>query len=227
MSWLGNGWIKILTQTNLNTVMYNLPNIQRTGRVETYNMMFITRLVICTLLLLWLSGCENKPGQSLPAVDMPADKQTLTTADVEITLKQFIHASINRHHTDYYDLLSASDQAVKTKEEYLEEQSKLQPNLADEYFHEISYEITSLTLNGSECNAEVLYQYPDVERMIKQVYNLSVLNKSALPALDEMKQQINAAFEGKPLPMKTLTRHFKLKHENNQWRVSTGWDRQK
>ena len=68
---------------------------------------------------------------------------------------------------------------------------------------------------------------PDVERMIKQVYNLAILGEQQLPALDEMKQRMDMEYESKPLPMKSKTRHFTLLNENGEWRVYVGWDKQK
>jgi hypothetical protein len=188
------------------------------------NYMQHSKLLIILITGILLFACDNKPEQIQPSFEIQDKKQTGSTADAELILKQFIDASINRHHADYYDLLSAKDQAIKTKEKYLEEQQQLQPNLADAYFQEITYQISSITLTGTAAKADVIYHFPDAERMIKQVYNLSILDKQGLPALDDMKQQMDIAFKDKPLPMKTVTRHFNLVHENNYWRVYMGWD---
>jgi hypothetical protein len=185
------------------------------------------RLVLFSLIALWLGACENSPHQTRADIDLPAAKDAHTTVSAETVLKKFIEASIKRQHTEFYDLLSNKDQATKTKEAYLQEQLKLQPNLADAYFQEITFEISSIKHNANEARAEVNYQYPDVERMIKKVYNLSILDPSALPALDEMKLQIDMAFKDNPLPKKTITRHFNLIRENNNWAVYLGWDKQK
>jgi hypothetical protein len=191
------------------------------------NYMQHSKLLIILITGICLLACDNKLEQIQPSFEIQDEKQTGSTADAELILKQFIDASISRHHADYYDLLSAKDRAIKTKEKYLEEQQQLQPNLADAYFQEITYEITSVTLNGAEATADVTYLYPDVERMIKQVYNLSILDKATLPSLDEMKLQIDTAFKDKPLPKKTITRHFTLLQENKDWRLYMAWDKQK
>ena len=196
-------------------------------QVEANNMMSMKYLCIPTLLIFWLSACDNSPKQTRASSNMPAEKHTQATTGPEIILKQFIDASIQRQHSDFYNTLSTRDQATKTKEQYLDEQQKLQPNLADAYFKDISYQITAITLQGTEAHADVNYLYPDVERMIKQVYNLSILDSSALPPLDEMKLQIDTAFKDKPLPIKKITRRFNLIQENNAWRVHLGWDKQK
>lgn len=192
--------------------------------LEVIAIMHKTKLLIILLPGLCLGACDNKPEQIQPSFQIQDKKQTRSTADAELTLKQFIDASISRQHADYYDLLSTKDQEIKTKAKYLEEQQQLQPNLADAYFHAINYQITAITLHGTEAKADVVYQFPDVETMIKQVYNLSVLESSTLPALDEMKQQLDAAFKDKPLPMKQVTRQFNLLNEHDEWRVHIGWD---
>lgn len=182
-------------------------------------------LPIIILMVSCLVACDRIPAPTQATNETPEQKQLPATINAETILKQFIDASINRRHAEYYDLLSARDHAIKTRLQYLEEQGKLQPNLADEYFHDITYQITSITLNGSTAAAEVDYQFPDAERMIKQLYNLSVLDAGALPALDEMKKQMDATFRDKPLPMKNVKRHFNLVQENNDWRVYIGWDK--
>ena len=183
-------------------------------------------LFLLTALIFWLFACDKIPEPTQANIDTPVEIQIQTTVDAEITLKKFIDASITRQHSEYYDLLSEKDRAIKTREKYLEEQQQLQPNLADNYFHDITYQISAITLSGNNASAEVIYHFPDAERMIKQVYNLAILEKQGLPALDEMKQQMDIAFKDKPLPMKTITRHFNLLQENNNWRVYMDWDKQ-
>ena len=156
---------------------------------------------------------------------MPAEKQASASVTAELILKQFIAASINRHHGDYYDLVSSMDQSAKTRDQYLEEQQALQPNLADAYFDKISYQISSIIITDTTASAEVVYQFPDAERMIKQVYNLAILEKQSLPPLAVMKQQMDAAYQDKPMPMKTITRRFTLQQEVDGWRVVVGWNK--
>lgn len=187
--------------------------------------MHTKQFILLTSLSLCIAACDKIPEPIQASIDIPVETQAQSSADAEITLKQFIDASINRQHNAYYDLLSEKDHAIKTREKYLEEQQQLQPNLADAYFHDITYQISAITLSGNDASAEVIYHFPDAERMIKQVYNLAILEKQGLPALDEMKQQMDIAFKDKPLPMKTATRHFNLVQENNAWRVYLGWDK--
>lgn len=160
---------------------------------------------------------------------MPVTKQAQATAGVEAgvdaALKRFIHAAINRQHTNYYDMLSNKDRAAKSREKYLQEQQQLQPNLADAYFERITYKITAITVNGTAAKVEAIYQFPDVESMIKKVYNLSVLDQQALPPLNAMKQKLDNAYAGKVLPMKAVTHHFNLIQENNDWHVYIEWDK--
>lgn len=175
-----------------------------------------------------LQAC-NKTSEQMaePEIQEPLVEAAQNDASLKSVLTDFINASINRQHADYYELLSSKDKSVKTKDEYLKQQNSIQPNLADHYFHKITYKIATLTIQGEEAKAEVLYQFPDVERMIKQVYNLAILGDQQLPALDEMKQRMDMEFQNKPFPMKSKTRHFTLLNENGVWRVYLGWDKQK
>lgn len=176
----------------------------------------------------FLFGCNDASEQLAEAkMDAPLVRESQSTAPVESVLTQFIDASINRRHAEYYDLLSSKDKSVKTREKYLEEQQSIQPNLADHYFHRITYKIESVVFAGEEAKVEVLYKFPDVERMIKQVYNVAVLGEKGLPAMDEMKQRLDFEYQNKPLPVKSKTRHFTLLNENNEWRVYLGWDKPK
>lgn len=186
------------------------------------------RFALLPVYLYALLACNDGSGQLAESeIQEPDIKASRNDAAVASLLTQFIDASINRRHEDYYDLLSAKDKSIKTKDDYLEQQNSLQPNLADHYFHRITYKITSMTVDKGEAKVEVLYQFPDVERMIKQVYNLAVLGEKQLPALDEMKQRLDLEFQDKPLPMKSKTRQFTLLKEDGEWRVYVGWDKQK
>lgn len=186
------------------------------------------RFTFMLISLYALQACNDTSGKMAePRMQEPDVKASQNDAELVSVLTQFIEASINRRHGDYYDLLSSKDKKIKTKDEYLEQQNSIQPNLADHYFHKITYKISALKVEGEEAKAEVLYQFPDVERMIKQVYNLSVLGEQQLPTLDEMKQRMDLEFQGKILPMKSKTRHFTLLNEKGEWRVYVGWDKQK
>jgi hypothetical protein len=187
--------------------------------------MHTKQFILLTSVSFCITACDKIPEPGQASIAIPVVTQTQSTADAEIILKQFIDASINRHHNEYYDLLSEKDHAIKTREKYLEEQQQLQPNLADKYFHDITYQITAITFSGNDASAEVIYHFPDAERMIKQVYNLAILDKPGLPTLDEMKLQMDMAYKGKPMPMKTVTRHFNLVMENNNWRIHVGWNK--
>lgn len=186
--------------------------------------MHYSKLMILVITVGWLSACDKTSEPKDPAFDAPETKQVEASAEIELTLRRFIDVSIQRRHEDYYNLLSSRDQAIKSKADYLKEQSQLQPNLADAYFDKINYNIVAIKQNNNEARAEVLYHFPDVERMIKQVYNLQILNNQSLPPLDEMKQQLDAAYKNQPLPAKQVTRQFNLLKEAGQWRVHIGWD---
>lgn len=186
------------------------------------------RFILVLLCVGALPACNETSGQlAEPEMQESDIKASQNDAELESVLTQFIHASINRQHEEYYELLSSKDKSIKTKDEYLEQQNSIQPNLADHFFHKITFDIKTITIQGEEAKAEVLYQFPDVERMIKQVYNLAVLGDQQLPALDEMKQRLDVEYQDKSLPMKSKTRYFTLLNENGVWRVYVGWDKQK
>ena len=187
--------------------------------------MNLNKLLFLTLPLLGLLACDNSPQQVQPDIDMPAVRHAQVKADATTQLEKFINASIRRQHDDYYNLITSQDQAIKTRAQYLDEQTRLQPNLADAYFEKISYVISALDITGTTAKAEVVYQFPDAERMIKKVYNLAILDIKSLPPLDEMKQKIDQTYQGKLIPMKAVTRHFNLLRESTGWRVAVGWNK--
>ena len=191
-------------------------------------MNILNRSMLVLVCFCALQACNDTSGQLAELeIQEPDVKAAQHDAALESVLTQFIDASINRRHEEFYDLLSSKDKSIKTKDEYLEQQNSIQPNLADHYFHKITYKIATLKIEGEEAKAEVLYQFPDVERMIKQVYNLAVLGEQQLPALDAMKQRLDVEYQDKPLPMKSKNRHFTLLKEKGEWRVYVGWDKQK
>lgn len=176
------------------------------------------------LLLALLVACEGSQQQPTESsMDTPEQKQAQSRLEASAVLEEFIDASIARQYSRYYDLLSEQDQAVKSRDDFIQEKAPQGVTLADAFYDRIQYRIESIQVDADRAEALVNYRYPNVEFMIKDMFGLSILSDFTDAEIVDMKQRLEQAYQEKPLPMKTSSRKFVLLKQAPGWRVSLGW----
>lgn len=174
------------------------------------------------LTLSLLFGCE--PSGQQAQVDVSQARHGSEQQQAESVLTEFLDASVARDFGRRYDLLSAKDRASKSRDSYIAEQTPSKPTLADAFYKNIAYHIEQLELNGDQAKAMVEYRYPDVERMIKKQFGLSILSDFTDQETLELKHKLEAAYQDQPMPMRSSRKAYTLLREQGQWRVYLGWD---
>lgn len=185
------------------------------------------KILIVTMsvaLALLLNACDSSEQASQPKEDEPLVKQSQFIDDAKAALKQYIDASIHRDYRAVYSMLSSQDKSRKSLADYMQQQEQEANPLADSFYDKIQYEILSLNKNGDNVKAVVEYRFPDLEKMIKDTFNLQVLKPDiSNMELQKMKQELEARYNDSNMPVRTNDRLFTLVKEGNNWKLSLNW----
>lgn len=184
------------------------------------------RFLVLLTLALALTACDSSQQASQPQEDQPAKEQSTATAvpAAKAVLKQYIDASIHRDYKTIYSLASEQDRSHKTLAQYIQQQKQETSPLADSFYDRIRYDIQSVTPKGDTLQAVVEYHFPDLEKMIKDTFNLQVLKPDIdHQELEKMKQELESRYHDGDMPMRSNDRQFTLVKENRQWKIRLNW----
>ncbi len=189
----------------------------------TSSLRFTHWLLLLVPGLLLLAACE--PNGQQPSIDLQQPTHATAQQKVEAVVRVFVDASIKRDFASQYQVVSSADKQVKTLDQYVAEKAPRERTLADSFYQQISYSIEDVKVGDDQALVRVAYRFPDVERMIKERFGLSVLGKITDEKFDSMRQQLEAAYQNKVPPMKHSTRDYQLRKESSGWRIYLGWDK--
>ena len=195
-------------------------------------MLYLPRLFFIVGCLMMVSACDQSGSASTATSTSysPNSDQSATKGDTSISpdvvLQKFIDASIQRDYGTRYDLLSLEDQAVKSRQTYIDEMNKRPASLADPFFNQIQYQIDYVEESDDTADIKVSYNAPDVEKMIKDTFNVSVLKQQSETDIEDMKQKLEERYSGESIPMKQTHKMFHLVQQGDGWRVRLGWTRE-
>jgi hypothetical protein len=126
-----------------------------------------------------------------------------------------------------YEMLSARDKAVKSKQEYSSDLQEF-AGLAKMMAAKITYNVKDVKVTGEKALATVDITSPDPSKMMGELFGAAM--KSAFgggkPDEKEM-EKIAEKMKDKDMPTITRTEQFDLVKDKDGWRVYMGWENEK
>lgn len=191
--------------------------VWRRRRFRTATGVVLALVVTCLLaiVLFW----DDRPGR------VPTEPQTV--------VKRYITTVYARDYSRAYDLLSASDKAVKTRTEYVQENGSFDGatrDLARRLATYIEFQKVQVERRGDRAKVSVTGRVPDgnadvVREILYADPRRYTLWGGDLPAAKrtQLLQQLERLHESGQLPMLDVEQHFEVVRERSGWRIFENW----
>lgn len=169
---------------------------------------FITLTLLFLVFLLLVSGCSFGP-------------------DPKSVVSKYLNDYQKGNFDQAYEMLSARDKAVKSKQVYSSDLQKF-AGLAKMMTGKTTYNVKDVKVTGEKALATVDITSPDPSKMMGELFGAAM--KSAFgggkPDEKEM-EKIAEKMKDKDMPTITRTEQFDLVKDKDGWRVYMGWENEK
>lgn len=169
--------------------------------------------MLIPVLLLTVMGCEK-----INELTQPAPKDVLIS---------YLELSLKMNSDKAYEYVSSDDKKIKSLSEYKKGLSGSDSAFEKRIKDNISYKVLKVTKTENEAIADVEVTKPDLEEMLKDFMAKALSSVTERGAEYDLEAEIAQKYAGVDLPTTATTQEFKMRKENDGWKVFLDWKAEK